>query len=353
MVFGKAARYTGEIDLSTVGGATPGFKFLGASGADGAGIPGEPAADRAGYSVQRAGDVNGDGFGDLLVSAPAYDANSDPAVYQLTGGRTYLIYGKQTFGATLDLATITSADGVKIDGINTAPPPIDFDFAGSAVSAAGDINGDGFDDLIIGAMAGDGGGLNAGEAHVIYGGNFRFESTAPKSVTGAAAAETIMGGIGSDTLLDGNGGADVVRAGAGDDLINFRNSERLIDGGNGKDTLSLAVGLPALDLSALVTQLASIEKIDLRGNATTALTLTSKDVLDLAGAIPLPNQWNPAGTAHQLLVRGDGGATDSVTSTGQGWVNAGVVDVAGVNYNSYTDGLANLLVETTLTQNIT
>ena len=65
--------------------------------------------------------------------------------------------------ATIDLAALTPADGFTILGDQP------FDNAGFSVSDVGDINGDGYDDLVVGAIFGDDGGANAGEAYVIYG----------------------------------------------------------------------------------------------------------------------------------------------------------------------------------------
>ena len=68
-----------------------------------------------------------------------------------------------TFPLVVDLTTLTSADGFIIQG--DAPS----DLAGGSVSSAGDVNGDGIGDVIVGAYYGDNGGTNAGQAYVIFG----------------------------------------------------------------------------------------------------------------------------------------------------------------------------------------
>ena len=110
--------------------------------------------DVAGYSVSGAGDVNGDGFHDIIISAPWSDTHS---------GKAYVIFGKATGFGTIDLANLAPSAGFKIQGDTS------YDNAGFSVSGAGDVNGDGFDDLLVGVPDGDAGGADAGEVHVIFG----------------------------------------------------------------------------------------------------------------------------------------------------------------------------------------
>jgi hypothetical protein len=106
---------------------------------------GEAADDNFGNSVSGAGDVNNDGYDDLIVGAPYNDAGGDNA------GRAY-VYSGQT-GALLWIFT----GGAAIDNF------------GYSVSGAGDVNNDGYDDLIVGAYRNDAGGENAGRAYVYSG----------------------------------------------------------------------------------------------------------------------------------------------------------------------------------------
>ena len=65
----------------------------------------------------------------------------------------------------LDLSALDGTNGFILTGIEA------YDFPGISVSSAGDVNGDGYDDLIIGAFAADPNGVgNAGETYVVYGG---------------------------------------------------------------------------------------------------------------------------------------------------------------------------------------
>ncbi|OJA02959.1 integrin alpha, partial [Bathymodiolus thermophilus thioautotrophic gill symbiont] len=105
-------------------------------------INGETSNDYSGHSVSSAGDVNGDGLDDLIIGAPNIEQNG-------ATGRAYVVFGKKS-GAAINLsdisaATSASAAGFVINGKNNN------DNSGISVSSAGDVNGDGLDDLIVGA----------------------------------------------------------------------------------------------------------------------------------------------------------------------------------------------------------
>ena len=126
---------------------------------DGFIVQGDAADDRMGASVANAGDVNGDGFDDFIVGARLADN-----FYGTNAGEAYLIFGKGTPFANVDISTLAPADGIVIQGKSFG------DFLGKSVASAGDINGDGYDDIIVGAPYSDGGpGTSSGEAYVIFG----------------------------------------------------------------------------------------------------------------------------------------------------------------------------------------
>ena len=127
-------------------------------------IYGATTQDRSGRSVSDAGDVNGDGFDDLIIGAELADGATDTSS---AAGTTYLLFGSADFAdrAFLDLATL-GKQGVAIYGIDPE------DNSGKVVSAAGDVNGDGFDDLLIGAGSADGQDntqRSTGETYLIFG----------------------------------------------------------------------------------------------------------------------------------------------------------------------------------------
>ena len=121
--------------------------------------------DQAGFSVSSAGDINGDGFEDFIIGAPFADAGASQEV-----GEVYVLFGsgaqRPDSGAivapnTVDLAGVAgnTLSGFVITGENA------IDRSGFAVSSAGDLNGDGFDDLLVGVPYGDGPGRCSGRPH--------------------------------------------------------------------------------------------------------------------------------------------------------------------------------------------
>lgn len=115
-----------------------------------------------GRSVASAGDLNGDGLGDFVVGAPFQD-----------GGRTYIIFGKTAeFDPILNPSELDGDNGFVLNGIGES------DNAGIAVSSAGDLNGDGYDDLIVGASFADSPGtIASGEGYVIFGQATGFDAS--------------------------------------------------------------------------------------------------------------------------------------------------------------------------------
>ena len=202
VVFGKAAGFAATFDLSTLDGKT-GFRLDGA------------ASDFSGYSVASAGDVNGDGFADLIVGAVGADPGGD------NEGASYVVFGQAGgFAATLDLSTLNGTNGFRLDGV--AP----FDFTGNSVASAGDFNGDGFDDLIVGARGADPAGDYSGASYVVFGkaggfaatldlstlngtNGFRLDGVAAYDFSGDSVASAgDVNGDGFDDLIIGAPGAD-------------------------------------------------------------------------------------------------------------------------------------------------
>ena len=228
----------------------------------------------------------------------------------------------------IDLTSLTASQGFIIQGDAVS------DRAGRSVSSAGDVNGDGYDDLIVGAPFGDAGGSDAGEAYVIFGS--ATGSTTGINAAGTVGANTMIGTAGDDTL-DGAGGADVIRAGAGDDVIIVADAAfRRIDGGGGDDTLRLDGAGINLDFTAIAQNaVTSIERIDLTGSGDNTLTLTRLDVFDMMDA-------REGGVA---ILRVTGNAGDTVDFSDTGWTLAGTIVEGAITYNRYTNANAEVRVE--------
>ncbi len=142
VVFGKAGGFNLSLNLSAL------------NGSDGFALNGIDTDDSSGVSVSSAGDANGDGFDDLLIGADGADPNG-----QDRAGESYVVFGSsEGFSPTLNLSALNGKNGFVINGIDES------DFSGNSVSSAGDVNGDGFDDLLVGAEGAD----NAGDRTQVY-----------------------------------------------------------------------------------------------------------------------------------------------------------------------------------------
>ncbi|MSR13966.1 MAG: calcium-binding protein, partial [Gammaproteobacteria bacterium] len=173
----------------------------------------------------------GDGFDDLVVGAYGADPNG------ALSGSSYVVFGKAArFAATINLSTLNGTNGFRLDGVAAE------DFSGIAVSAAGDVNGDGFDDLVVGAFGADPNGDYSGSSYVIFGRDFtgtvaQQGGTGNDILTGTVAAENLVGGLGDDTL-NGGAGADVLKGAAGQDSLNGASGSDRLEGGTGNDSLN-------------------------------------------------------------------------------------------------------------------
>ena len=136
------------------------------NGTNGFAINGISLDDRSGVSVSAAGDINGDGIGDLIIGAHYADPGGLLGLLQRPdAGQSYVVFGRATpFPAALELSRLNGLNGFAINGVAAN------DRSGSSVAAAGDVNGDGIDDLIIGAPKADPDDrLDAGQGYVVFG----------------------------------------------------------------------------------------------------------------------------------------------------------------------------------------
>ncbi|MBK7253013.1 MAG: FG-GAP repeat protein [Ignavibacteria bacterium] len=186
--------------LNNAGGADAGRAYIYLNSMTGADIAdeffaGAAANDQFGTSVSSAGDVNGDGFNDLIISAPLNDAGGSNA------GRVYVYFGGSILNNVADLTMTGTAAS---------------DQFGFSVSSAGDVNSDGYSDVIVGANVNDAGGTDAGRAYIYFGGN--SPDTIPDVImTGAAAGDQFGISVSSAGDVNGDGFSDVIAGAFGND----------------------------------------------------------------------------------------------------------------------------------------
>ena len=177
----------GTIDLDQVGGVGGSYQFTGGA-----------LGDRSGSSVASAGDVDGDGRDDLIIGARNADGGGDYS------GETYLILAKDL----VDLDALDGTNGnINLGQVGSNGLSYQFtggapgDLSGTSVSSAGDVDGDGRDDLIIGANKADGGGSDSGETYLILAADLAAADAADGTTDGVIDLGLVAGIDGDNALV--------------------------------------------------------------------------------------------------------------------------------------------------------
>ncbi len=174
LIYGRSAQYSGTNSLSLVG-----VQFLG-----------EAAADYAGSSVAGVGDINADGYDDAVIGAYWNDSKK---------GAAYIVYGSSTRYTNRNLATLPKFTGAAIN-----------QYAGGTVSAAQDVNNDGYDDFLVAAQGYD---SYTGTVYLVYGRSAAYSGTTALSGLPQFSGSEVGDGVGASLAalgdLNGDGYDDV------------------------------------------------------------------------------------------------------------------------------------------------
>lgn len=329
VVFGKAGGLGASVDVSALDGSD-GFKL---------------DAGAVITSVAAAGDVNGDGLDDIVVG-----------VSSGAGAGVYVVFSPSTGVASLDPTALTGTNGFFVsgggtsgkgagdingdgladvivgnfsivfgqaDGILTSLDVIDLDgtngfglVAGSIngtgwnIDAAGDINGDGFDDLVIGtpnAAALYDPGYKQGMSHIVFG-----HAGDAQDWLGTSADDTHFGSALAD-ILNGAGGKDTLRGAGGDDVLIGGAGGDILDGGDGSDTVAFGTTPNSVT-------------VDLAAGTSTGHALGNDTLISIENIIGGSGDDSLSGDDGANRIDGGAGAD---TMTGRGGDDTYVVDNAG------------------------
>jgi len=143
-----------------------------------------------GYSVATAGDVNGDGYSDVIVSAALYDNG------QSNEGRAFVHLGT---AAGLSATAAWTAEGDQASAL-----------FGTSVASAGDVNGDGYDDVVVGAYTYDNGQIDEGRAFVYHGSSTGLSGSPAWTAESNQANAWFGWSVSGAGDVNGDGYADVV-----------------------------------------------------------------------------------------------------------------------------------------------
>lgn len=211
---------------------------------------GSESSSQLGSAVSKAGDINGDGFSDVIIGEPNYGLDAEGRVFGFLGSSSGLaatadwqiagLSPLESFGASLDTAGDINGDGYADIivgaplhdngesyegavyvfngtslGINTTPSfqiesDLESSWMGFSVSTAGDVNNDGYSDVVFSAYEFDNGQINEGRGYVHYGSSLGLSITPDWQVESNVAQMRFGRGVSAAGDVNGDGFSDVL-----------------------------------------------------------------------------------------------------------------------------------------------
>ena len=280
--------------------------------------------DNYAWDLSGAGDVNGDGYGDVIVGASQDDDNAS------NSGSAYVYLGSAT-GIDIDSEhKLNARDGSNGDNF------------GSLVACAGDANGDGYDDVIVGAYWDDAGGSGSGSAYVYLGSAAGVDTTAETKLTASdAASEDVFGyAVSGAGDVNGDGYDDVIVGAEYDD-------DHGSESGSAYVYLGSASGVDPAAETKLTASDGAAE--DWYGKSVSGAGDVNGDGYDdvIVGAHGDDDGGPKSGTAYVYLGAAGGVdigseakivASDATNSSWLGWAVSGAGDVNGDGYDDVIVG---------------
>ncbi|MEK7344640.1 MAG: Ig-like domain-containing protein, partial [Pseudomonadota bacterium] len=353
VVLGKGSGWGTDINLATLASTGSGFR-----------ITGSVDAAYAGYNMASAGDVNGDGLDDFLITEFG-DYESDNGTSAGGRGSSYLLFGRQSGWKDINLLEVQDYGIQLLDG----------GWSTYGWQGMGDVDGDGYDDL--GYSTTTGGKIFYGTSYLTYGTNVGVQhvtTTTGGTLTATlgdsiapnpnAGMDRLIGNAGNDTL-NGDGGRDVLIGGAGNDVLKIADGNFFkLDGGTGVDTVLVqqtnAANPLTLDFSAIMnSRIENIEVLQL-GEGAQSVKLNATDVLNMTGEAnsAVANASYRKGNVLVIDTAAGSGAdtADTVELTGGGWsdttVDTTVTGLTGT-FSVYQNSTKNIYVLVDATASLT
>lgn len=363
VVFGKAGM--ADVDINNLSANSAGY-YVNVT-------PGQTAVTRQDFSIAALGDVNGDGISDFAVGNRAGDA---PIA---------IVFGRSTGGPGSLQEAINGVGGF---GITIGMTQLDAVYAINNIASAGDVNGDGLADILVGYLKGNGGLGNTGFTSVVYGkadnttsvrigdlvdgvqgftlmgsydtgygstsGDFNGDglsdiaTTTHINTTGAIVVAyggqqgnnkvTYQGGTGNDTLV-GTTAAETFAAGQGDDVLVAGGGTDVLYGGAGNDTVVVNSSTIAALGQGYDAAAGRIARID-GGTGYDTLRVAEGANLDLTG-IGNTLDYSRIESIERIDLATDT-AANVLTLTATDVVAMGIDFNLHNNANGWTDGTYNL-----------